>query len=36
MEVYDDIAHDMETSFNSTCEYENDRYPSESTRVTQG
>jgi hypothetical protein len=36
MEVYDEIAHDMETSWKSMYEYENDRDPSARTRVTQG
>jgi predicted nucleic acid-binding Zn-ribbon protein len=36
MEVYDEIAHNMETSWNSMCESKNDIYPSASTRVTQG
>jgi hypothetical protein len=36
MEVYDEIAQDMEKSWNSMCESENDRYPSARTRVTQG
>jgi hypothetical protein len=36
MEVYDEIAHDMETSWNSMCESESDRYPSARMRVSQG
>jgi hypothetical protein len=36
MEVYDELAHNMETSWNSMCESENDRYTSKRTRVTQG
>jgi molecular chaperone GrpE (heat shock protein) len=36
MEVYDELAHNMETSWNSTCESENDRDTSTRTRVTQG
>jgi hypothetical protein len=36
MEVYDKLAHDMETSWNSMCESENDRDTSTRTRVTQG
>jgi hypothetical protein len=36
MEVYDEIAHDMETSWNSMCEFKNDRDPAARMRVTQG
>jgi hypothetical protein len=36
MEVYDELARDMETSWNSICESENDRDTSTRTRVTQG
>jgi hypothetical protein len=36
MDVYDEIDHEMETSWNSMCESENDRNPSARTRVTQG
>jgi hypothetical protein len=36
MEVCDEIAHDMEMSWNSVCESKNDRHPSARMRVTQG
>jgi hypothetical protein len=36
MEVYDELAHDMETSWNSMCESENDRETSKRMRVPQG
>jgi hypothetical protein len=36
MEVYDEIAHNMETSWNSMYESENDRDTSTRPRVTQG
>jgi hypothetical protein len=36
MEVYDEIAHNMETSRNSMCESKSDRYPSARMRVSQG
>jgi hypothetical protein len=36
MELYDALAHDMETSWNSMCESENYRDTSTRTRVTQG
>jgi hypothetical protein len=35
MKVYDEPAHDMETSWNSICESDNDRNTSTRTRVTQ-
>jgi hypothetical protein len=36
MEVYDEIAHDMETSWNSMCESESERDTSARMRVSQG
>jgi hypothetical protein len=36
MEVFDELAHSMEKSWNSMCEPENDRDMSSRTRVTQG
>jgi hypothetical protein len=36
MEAYDELAQNMETSWNSMCESENDRDTSTITRVTQG
>jgi hypothetical protein len=36
MEKYDELAHNMETSWNSMCESENYRDTSTRTIVTQG
>jgi hypothetical protein len=36
MEVYDEIAHDMETSWNSMCESESEKYQSARSSVSQG